>query len=97
MQQYIVNLVNNDNCSNSVTTLNQQLDSTINNLVIEAVKHFKTKRFRKNEEDDFDERYFYHQSEIDAFFKLNTNPNVKMRIEYDTQIPNKIFCYVLYR
>ena len=74
----------------------KQLDETVNSLVKEAVKHF-TKRFRKSDEDDFDERYLYSETEVNLFKKLNKNPNVKIRTEYDEKNPKKVFCYILYR
>lgn len=74
----------------------KQIETTVNDIVSEAVKHF-SKRFRKGDKDDFDERYLYSQAEVDKFFELNKNPNVKVRKEYYEKMPDKIFCYILYR
>lgn len=76
--------------------ISQEINTSIDSLILEAVKHF-SKRFRKGEEEDFDERYFYSQKDIDKFFELNTNPNVKVRKKYDEKFPDKVFCYILYR
>lgn len=74
----------------------QQLNETTNSLILEAVKHF-SKRFRKSDEEDVDERYFYNKNELTRFLELNKNPKVKIRTEYDEKIPNKVFCYIAYR
>ena len=76
--------------------VSQEINTSINSLILEAVKHF-SKRFRKGEKGDFDERYFYCQRDVDKFFELNTNPKVKVRKEYDKKFPDKVFCYILYR
>lgn len=80
----------------SIKAFDKQIDETVNSLVREAVTHF-SKRFRKGDKDDFDERYFYSENEVRKFFELNKNPNVKMRIEYSKIFPNKIDYYILYR
>ena len=81
----------------AIREFNEQLNSTINNVVKEAVKHFATKRFRPSDKDDFDERYLYSKEEVELFKKLNKNPNVKIRTEYKEKFPNEIYCYILYR
>ncbi len=83
----------------AIKDFEQQLNETTNSLILEAVKHF-SKRFRKSDKDDetdVDERYFYNENEVKRFLKLNKNPQVKIRIEYDKKIPNKVFCYIAYR
>lgn len=64
-------------------------------LVREAVKHFKTKHFRSEDENDFDERYLFTQKEVEEFVKLNKNPAVKIRYVED-KIDGFLY-YELYR
>ena len=63
-------------------------------LVREAVKHFKTKQFRPEDKNDFDERYLYSKAELDEFNKLNKNSAVKILILKDDN--GCVFCYKLY-
>ena len=81
----------------NIQTFDTQIEEINSSLVKEAVKHFSTKQFRPADKDDFDERYFYHKEEVDLFFKLNKNPKVKVRIEYEKDRPNQVYCYILYR
>lgn len=82
---------------NSTTELNNYINDMSMALVLEAIKHFKTKHFRRGDDNDFDERYFYNKNELALFLKLNTNPEVNYRTEYYDNCPEKIFCYVVYR
>lgn len=80
----------------AIKDFEEQLNEVSNSLVLEAVKHF-SKRFRKSDDEDVDERYFYNKIELNRFLELNKNPQVKIRAEYDDKIPNKVFCYIAYR
>ena len=82
---------------NELKIFDEQIEQISHSLVTEAVKHFSSKFFRKSEKGDFDERYFYTAKEFELFKKLNKNPNVKFKIQYDEVIPNKIYCYIAYR
>jgi Fe2+ transport system protein B len=88
-----------ENKKEAIKEFERQLDEATNSIILEAVDHF-SKRFRrsdKNDKTDVDERYFYNKKEVSRFLELNTNPNVKIRTEFDEKIPNKVFCYIAYR
>lgn len=89
--------IDNELTINQLKVFDEQIDETVNSVIREAVKHFQ-KRFRRND-DIFneDERYLYSKKEVVMFYKLNKNPKVKTRVEWDEKFPNRIFCYVLYR
>lgn len=71
------------------------VENTINSLVREAVNHFKKKKVVVK--GDFDERYFFTKAEVDLFFKLNVNSQVKLKIVYDDINPSMVSYYELYR
>ena len=85
-----------DKVKKEIKEFNEQIDYTTQSLISEAVKHFK-KRYRSYGKNDFDERYFYKEEEVYMFLKANKNPDVKIKIEYDSLEPNKIYCYIAYR
>ena len=92
-------LVTEKNKKEAMKEFEHQLDEVTNSIILEAVNHF-SKRFRKsdkNDKTDVDERYFYNKNELSRFLELNTNPNVKIRTEFDEKIPTKVFCYIAYR
>lgn len=86
---------------------NEEFDAYINDMetkeVKEAVKYFK-KNFRVTEDTPFDEEgepldefVLMHQTQIELFKQLNTNPKVKIRIEYLDEQEKVIYGYILYR
>ena len=93
----LFSIVENEIAIENIQNFDTQIEEINSSLVKEAVKHFSTKHYRSGNKDDFDERYFYHKEEVDLFFKLNKNPKVKVRIEYEEKQPNQIYCYILYR
>ena len=80
----------------AIKDFEEQLNEVSNSLVLEAVKHF-SKRFRRTDKSDVDERYFYNKDELTKFLKLNKNPKVKIYTKYDSNFPDRIFCYIAYR
>lgn len=86
---------------------NEDFAQYINNMEIkevkEAVKYFKN-NFRVTEDTPFDEEgepldefVLMHQTQIELFKQLNTNPKVKIRIEYLDEQEKLIYGYILYR
>ena len=86
---------------------NEDFDQYINDMAIkevkEAVKYF-SKTFRVTEDTPFDEDdealdefVLMHKSQVDLFKQMNTNPQVKIRIEYLDEQEKLIYGYILYR
>lgn len=91
-----LDLITKNKKKKAMEDFEKQLTEETNALILEAVKHF-SKRFRKGDENDFDERYFYNKTELNRFLELNKNPQVKIREEYDENNPTEIYCYIAYR
>ena len=92
----LLNLLLTNNSKTKQTKVEKELDKISSTLVKEAIKHFnKTKHFRPENEEDFDERYLYSSSEVEEFVKLNKNPKVKIKKLNDSN--GFFFCYKLYR
>lgn len=80
---------------NVTKDFNSYLTSKQLSVVEECVKHFsKRARFV---EDDFDERYLYTEEELNLFVDKNTNPEVKITVEYKDALKTEVFCYILHR
>lgn len=92
----LLNLLLTNDSKTKQTKVEKELDKISSTLVKEAIKHFnKTKHFRPENEEDFDERYLYSSSEVEEFVKLNKNPKVKIKKLNDSN--GFFFCYKLYR
>ena len=89
-----INSCNKEIDTDSIMYANMVIDEVINNVILEAVKHFETSRPRNYEDDS---RFFYKQSELDMFWKLfKGNPNtLKCNIIPDDR--GGVFCYEICR
>lgn len=75
---------------------NSFISTLSDNMITEAILHF-SKRFRKQFDDDYDERYFYSYNEVSEFLKGNHNPEVKIKAIYEKKRKNQIEMYIAYR
>ena len=61
------------------------MESSLEPMIKEILEHF-SKRYRKSSDNDpYDEdaRYLYKQKEVNLFFKMNDNPNLKVEGLFD--------------
>ena len=80
--------------TDSITYTNMVIDEIINNVILEAVKHFETSRPRSYEDDS---RFFYKQSELDMFWKLFKRDPKTLKCETILDDIGGVLCYEVCR
>ena len=78
----------------SVAYANMVIDEVVNNIILEAVKHFETSRPRSYKDDS---RFFYKQSELDMFWKLFKGDPKNLKCETILDDVGGVFCYEIFR
>ena len=77
---------------NKASDFNEYIEKSMVSMIKDILEHFE-KRARKPKKDEEDEnerdiyyddaRYLYKQTEVDMFFKMNNNPNLKVEPLFD--------------
>ena len=83
---------------NTIQGFNAYLKNSTNAYkeVKAALKYF-SHNFRKSDPNDVDEFVLMTKEQVQLFQKLNTNPQVKVKIEWYDDTQQEIYCYILYR
>lgn len=81
---------------NNTQDFHDYIDALEIREVHEAIKYF-SKRFRSTLDNPNDEFILMHLYQVELFKQLNTNPDVKIKVEYQDDTKKEIYGYILYR
>lgn len=80
--------------TDSLAYTNMMIEDLVNSVILEAVKHFETSRPRSYDDDS---RFFYKQSELDAFWKLFKGDPKSLKCTIIPDDRGGVFCYEICR
>ena len=78
----------------SIAYANVMIESLVNSVILEAVKHFEASRPRSYDDDS---RFFYKQSELDMFWKLFKGDPKTLKCNIIPDDRGGVFCYEICR
>lgn len=78
----------------SIAYANVMIESLVNSVILEAVKHFEASRPRSYDDDS---RFFYKQSELDMFWELFKGDPKTLKCNIISDGKGGVFCYEICR